>query len=299
SIQQTNHEMMQMIRAQGDQSEKLVTLHQRYMRLFLDMKRLEYECTQSRMRETILACEKDTAFSRLDRELSVKHRLERLCRELQRENKRIKDEGNLLAVKEQRKREELTLQFENALRTVRSTSGDTDEDQQQRQRADGIVMREKLRGFLEQYELREKHFNCVMRSKDLELQLFEARLAQQRQLAEQEGSKNTSLRNQVATFVRTEGELRKQLSVYVEKFRQVEETLNKSNELFTTFRSEMEQMTKKTKRLEKENATLRVKTDTMNRNILEMAEECKRAQKMLSTSEKKRQKLEDLCRALQ
>jgi len=58
-------------------------------------------------------------------------------------------------------------------------------------------------------------------------------------------------------------------------------------------------MTKKTKKFEKENQVLKSKGETMNRNILEMAEECKKTQKLLAASEKKRQKLEDLCRALQ
>lgn len=51
-----------------------------------------------------------------------------------------------------------------------------------------------------------------------------------------------SLKEQVETFTKTETELRKQLNVYVDKFKQVEETLNKSNELFLTFRKEMEQV---------------------------------------------------------
>jgi hypothetical protein len=50
------------------------------------------------------------------------------------------------------------------------------------------------------------------------------------------------LKEQVETFTKTEAELRKQLNVYVDKFKQVEETLNKSNELFLSFRKEMEQV---------------------------------------------------------
>ncbi len=47
-------------------------------------------------------------------------------------------------------------------------------------------LKNKFRSFLEQYELREKHFNSVVRSKDLELQLYEAKLQQQKQLTDQE-----------------------------------------------------------------------------------------------------------------
>ena len=53
----------------------------------------------------------------------------------------------------------------------------------------------------------------------------------------------------------------------------MEDTLNNSNELFLTFRKEMEEMSKKTKRLEKENLTLTRKHDQMNHNVLKMVEE--------------------------
>jgi hypothetical protein len=50
------------------------------------------------------------------------------------------------------------------------------------------------------------------------------------------------LRSKIVTMQQTETELRGQLTLYVEKFRQVEETLNRSNELFANFRKEMEQV---------------------------------------------------------
>ena len=80
---------------------------------------------------------------------------------------------------------------------------------------------------------------------------------------------------------------------------QVEETLNNSNDLFLTFRKEMEEMSKKTKRLEKENVQLTRKTELMNRNILEMAEERARKDKELEGYKKKYAKIEGICRALQ
>lgn len=58
-------------------------------------------------------------------------------------------------------------------------------------------------------------------------------------------------------------------------------------------------MSKKTKRLEKENLTLSRKSETTNRNLLEMAEERTRHQKELETLKKKNLKLESICRALQ
>jgi hypothetical protein len=51
--------MTQLIRAQGDQSEKLGILHRKYMELFQDMKRLEKEHTKLKKREDIIIREKD------------------------------------------------------------------------------------------------------------------------------------------------------------------------------------------------------------------------------------------------
>ncbi|KAG6889980.1 hypothetical protein C0995_012940 [Termitomyces sp. Mi166 len=47
-------------------------------------------------------------------------------------------------------------------------------------------VRERLKEILRQYELREKHFECVIRSKELEVLLSRARAAEQKQLADGE-----------------------------------------------------------------------------------------------------------------
>ncbi|KAG6332538.1 hypothetical protein ID866_6549 [Astraeus odoratus] len=50
---------------------------------------------------------------------------------------------------------------------------------------DGVV-RDRLKEVLRQYELRERHFECVIRSKELEVLLSRARAAEQKQLADGE-----------------------------------------------------------------------------------------------------------------
>jgi hypothetical protein len=47
-------------------------------------------------------------------------------------------------------------------------------------------VRERLKEVLRQYELRERHFECVIRSKELEVLLSRARAAEQKQLSESE-----------------------------------------------------------------------------------------------------------------
>ncbi|CCM04464.1 uncharacterized protein FIBRA_06644 [Fibroporia radiculosa] len=57
---------------------------------------------------------------------------------------------------------------------------------------DGVV-RERLKEVLRQYELRERHFECVIRSKELEVLLSRARAAEQKQLAEGEKTRGDKL----------------------------------------------------------------------------------------------------------
>ena len=80
---------------------------------------------------------------------------------------------------------------------------------------------EKFRSFTDQYELRELHFKSLLRSKDLEIAFHMKKFEQQRRAKEMESTKSHQLTRQVSTFSQTESELRNQLNIYVEKFKQV------------------------------------------------------------------------------
>ncbi|KAF9820040.1 hypothetical protein IEO21_01702 [Rhodonia placenta] len=58
-------------------------------------------------------------------------------------------------------------------------------------------VRERLKEVLRQYELRERHFECVIRSKELEVLLSRARAAEQKQVAEGEKSRADKLEEEV------------------------------------------------------------------------------------------------------
>lgn len=79
----------------------------------------------------------------------------------------------------------------------------------------------KFKSFVDQYEMRELQFTSLMRQKDLEIQAQQLMLEQQRKAQEMESSKSHQLTRQVSTFSQTETELRSQLNIYVEKFKQV------------------------------------------------------------------------------
>lgn len=59
-----------------------------------------------------------------------------------------------------------------------------------------------------------------------------ARYEKEKETVEQEASKSRQLNTQVATFSKTEAELRQQLNVYVDKFKQVGMSLAFTQEYF-------------------------------------------------------------------
>lgn len=82
------------------------------------------------------------------------------------------------------------------------------------------LFRQKFKSFIDQYELRELQFHSLLRTKELEIQFCNARFEQQRRAQEQEATKSRQLTSQVSTFSQTETELRSQLNIYVDKFKQ-------------------------------------------------------------------------------
>lgn len=176
---------------------------------------------------------------------------------------------------------------------------------------------QRFKSFIDQYELRELHFHSQMRTKELEVQHNLARYEREKKNYEAELARSRQLNAQVQTFSKTEAELRQQLNVYVDKFKQVglapfkqpsaqadgpikvEDTLNNSNDLFLTFRKEMEDMSKKSKRLERENETLKRKHEQVNGNILKMAEERNKNLAEIEDLKKKLEKLNGIIKQMQ
>ncbi|KAF9138211.1 hypothetical protein BG015_002461 [Linnemannia schmuckeri] len=310
-MKKVHKEISQVSSGQEDQITKVNLMQRKYLEMFQDMRKQERDHAKLKKKHELLQRERDFLAREKDRIqrtndtlmaerghlLEERHadkvtisksdnlcrKLEGLCRQIHKENKDIKWGQHL----ERKTGSSVGPEAHEMVEAQRSAIGNE------------ALLQEKLQGFIEQYDLREKHFSSVVKAKDLELQLAQAKLDRQKRASQEEIVKLDLLKSQLQESIKTEAELRKQLSVYVEKFKQVEETLNKSNTLFQAFRKEMEAMAKKGGRLEKVNVAIRAKCDTMNRNILEMVEERAKQQSAFDDANKKLLQLEALCRAFQ
>lgn len=78
-----------------DDIQKIEALQKRCADLFAEMKRLERDNLKNKKRGDQLQKEKDHGRTELGKNVTLREKLEKLCRELQRENNRLKV-GNLL-----------------------------------------------------------------------------------------------------------------------------------------------------------------------------------------------------------
>ncbi|KAJ5090716.1 hypothetical protein N7532_009400 [Penicillium argentinense] len=344
-VKKATRDLNQLLSQFESPMTRLETVHKKYTELLTDMKKLDRDYSKSKKRADQLQKDQDKSKNELGKTMTMKDKLEKLCRELTKENKKVKVSRNCFissSVTDYQANRQISEQDENKkledtekkarlivnerldsllydIQDVMAAKGNPRNEKVDLELEEAL--RVKLKTISEQFDTRELHYKSLLRSKDSEIQSLTTKYEEQRRIAENETARGRALSAQVSTFSHTEAELRSQLNIYVEKFKQVcdsedkgpqgvcrdptltvkkvEDTLNNSNELFLTFRKEMEEMSKKTKRLEKENHTLNRKHEQTNRNILEMAEERTRNQEALEGWRRKCQHLEALCRRMQ
>jgi hypothetical protein len=221
-VKKANRDLSQLLNTMEPHNSKLDILQRKYSELLADMKRTEREHVKAKKRGDQLQKEKEEIGKERTRERGLKEKLEKLSRELTRENKKLKDDYRDLKENSANRNEELHRKLENMVLDVEEVvSEKRAPERQSAEMEQDKLFREKFTSFLHQYELRELHFQSLLRMKDLEIQYQIARHDQLKKAQENELSKSHQLTRQVSTFSQTENELRGQLNVYVEKFKQV------------------------------------------------------------------------------
>uniref|UniRef100_A0A3B3QV17 Taxilin alpha n=1 Tax=Paramormyrops kingsleyae TaxID=1676925 RepID=A0A3B3QV17_9TELE len=333
--------LMQTLNTLSTPEEKLAGLCKKYAELLEEHRNAQKQMRVLQRKQAQLIQEKDHLRSEHSKAILARSKLESLCRELQRHNRTLKEDGVQRARVEEEKRKEVTSHFQVTLNDIQAQMEQHNE-RNSTLRQENMELAEKLKKLIEQYELREEHIDKVFKHKDLQQQLVDAKLHQAQELLKEaedrhQREKDFLLKEAVESqrmcelMKQQEVHLKQQLSLYTEKFEEFQNTLSKSNEVFTTFKQEMEkvgspsprsgpascrwsrlpggpwslracawpQMTKKIKKLEKETTMYRSRWESSNRALLEMAEEKTVREKELECLQGKVQRLEKLCRALQ
>ncbi|CAH2070459.1 unnamed protein product [Thlaspi arvense] len=236
--------------------------------------------------------------SERDSAITVRDKLESLCRELQRQNKMLMEECKRVSTEGQTLRSDLSTKFQEAIKDV-SIKLDEQKDESLAQLKENEMLRTKLKHLADQYMLSEQQHEHRLKQKTLELQISALQIQQHEEKLVNEQSQMKVYADQVSQLLATEKTLRLQLTSDGEKFQQFQGALVKSNEVFETFKQEIEKMSKAIKELRKENAFLKSKTEKSDLSLIELVEERERLKKLLEKTKNQKDKLESLCRSLQ
>ncbi|XP_041665530.1 alpha-taxilin isoform X2 [Cheilinus undulatus] len=300
--------LMQTLNTLSTPEEKLAGLCKKYAELLEEHRNTEKQMRVLQKKQNQLVQEKDNLRTEHSKAILARSKLESLCRELQRHNRTLKEEGMQRTRLEEEKRKEVTSHFQVTLNDIQAQMEQHNE-RNASLRQENSELAEKLKKLYDQYKLREEHIDKVVKHKDLQQQLVDAKLQQAQELLKEseerhDKEKDFLLKEAVESqrmcelMKQQEVHLKQQLSLYTEKFEEFQTTLSKSNEVFTTFKQEMEKMTKKIKKLEKETAIYRSRWESSNKALLEMAEEKSTQDREFEALQGKVQRLEKLRRAL-
>ncbi|XP_032264188.1 beta-taxilin [Phoca vitulina] len=301
--------LMQNLNKLQTPEEKLDFLFKKYAEL-LDEHRTEQKKLKLLQKKQVqIQKEKDQLQSEHSRAILARSKLESLCRELQRHNKTLKEETLQRAREEEEKRKDITSHFQTTLTDIQAQI----EQQSERNMKlcqENTELAEKLKSIIDQYELREEHLDKIFKHRELQQKLVDAKLEQAQEMMKEAEERHKRekeyLLNQAAEWklqakVLKEQEtvLQAQLTLYSGRFEEFQNTLTKSNEVFATFKQEMDKTTKKMKKLEKDTATWKARFENCNKALLDMIEEKALRAKEYECFVTKIGRLENLCRALQ
>ncbi|XP_022292525.2 uncharacterized protein LOC111103499 isoform X2 [Crassostrea virginica] len=278
--------------------EKLAALCKKYADLHEEHRVLQSTHKQHQRKLAMVTREKDQLQTEHTKAVMAKSKLEGLCRELQKHNQVIRQESLQRAREEDEKRKEISNKFQSTITEIQQQMTDH-HDRNLKLREENQELAGKLKKFIEQYEVREKQVEKVMQHRELEQKLADAKLEQASAYLAEEQEKSRKEHLVAVESSKRAQLLETQLSMYKERYEEFQSTINRSNDMFQKFKTEMEKMTKRIKKLEKDGAAWKNKWENANKALLEMAEE-----KTLYDKEKplllnKIKKLESLCRAMQ
>lgn len=89
-VKKANRELSNLLSTLETPMSRIEIVQKRYAELLTEMKKTEREHIKSKKRADQLQKEKDASRSELSKMTTVKEKLEKLCRELQKENKKLK-----------------------------------------------------------------------------------------------------------------------------------------------------------------------------------------------------------------
>eukprot|EP00993_Chasmostoma_nieuportense_P002443 NODE_3237_length_1004_cov_32.533637_g3091_i0.p1 GENE.NODE_3237_length_1004_cov_32.533637_g3091_i0~~NODE_3237_length_1004_cov_32.533637_g3091_i0.p1 ORF type:complete len:283 (-),score=100.43 NODE_3237_length_1004_cov_32.533637_g3091_i0:91-939(-) len=246
-------------------------IREKYMQEIQLYRKMEGQLVQVKRKMENATKEKDAAVQNLSRSISIRSKLENVCRQLQKQNKAIQEESIARANEDTAQRNELSTKFHLTIEdiTKRMQEHDNDKDMLLKERE---VLKDRIGNLEEQLVLRDQHYAQQLNTKDLQAQLASTRQKQQNEIFQQDETRRQRYRERIEEQVTAEHQLTEQLQLYAEKFGQFQQTLTNSNNVFNNFKSDLIKMTDREKELVRENGIYINKAQLADTTLRELME---------------------------
>ncbi|XP_076873450.1 beta-taxilin isoform X2 [Brachyhypopomus gauderio] len=301
--------LLQTLKELGSPEEKVETVLKKYAELLQEQRKEQRQLRLLQHRQGLLVQHRDQLQLQQSRAVLARSRLEGLCRELQKYHRSVKEDMLQRCREEETKRKEMTTHFQTTLGDIQAQI----EHQSSRNNSlckENSDLADKLKAIIQQYEQREESLEKMFKQRDLQQQLCDARLEEAnlrlKEATEKHMREKEYLLTQAAEWKLQARELKEQhtvkeaqLVLYSEKFDEFQATLAKSNEVYVTFKQEMDKMNNKMKKIEVESTMWKTRFENCNKTLTDMIEERSEKGKELELFTVRIAKLETLCRALQ
>ncbi|KAL6485976.1 hypothetical protein MHYP_G00053680 [Metynnis hypsauchen] len=326
--------LLQNLNKLSSAEEKVEMVLKKYAELLQEQKAEQQQLKLLQRREGLLVKQRDQLQLEHSRAILARGKLETLCRELHRHNRTLKEDMVQRCREDEKKRIEVTTHFQSTLVDIQAQI-EHHSNRNNKLCQENSELADKLKAIIEQYEQREESLEKIFKQRDLQQKLADAKLeeanlrlkeAEEKHnrekeyllkeaidktkkcytMKQQELQMKKQLLTHAAEWKLQAKELKEQhtvmqaqLVLYSQKFDEFQATLAKSNEVYATFKQEMDKMTKKMKKLEKESNAWKIRFESCSKALTDMIEERSEKGKELELFTLKIAKLETLCRALQ
>ncbi|XP_044025670.1 gamma-taxilin isoform X1 [Siniperca chuatsi] len=301
--------IMQSLNKLSSPEKKLEDLLRKYAELAALRRCDEKKLCVLQQRLSVVLDERQQLQAESRSSVTARSKLESLCRELQGHYNTLREEAFQRCREDEEKRKEMTSHFQMMLTEIQA------QIEQHSARNDKLChensnLTDKLESLMNQCEMREESLEKINQRRDLQNKLTEAKLQQANALLNEAEEKHKRekeylLREAIdktkKCFAMKEQELamKKKLALYAQKFDEFQATLAKSNEIYVRFKKEMDNMSDKMKKMEKESNLWKTRFENCNKALTDMMEERTEKSKEYDLFVLKIQKLEKLCRVLQ
>ncbi|XP_043225839.1 alpha-taxilin-like [Amphibalanus amphitrite] len=274
-----------------------------------DNKRMQASVRKLNHRLEQLQRESSALQSEQARSVLTRSQLEALCRQLQAQNRAIKEEGVVRAREECEKRRTASVQFQSTLSEIAGAVADGSQKNARLTEENASIARQ-LSELCQKYEQKNKEAAALMEQRDVQTRQSVAQLAQAHLEMKHQRSQLTEEKQQLLEAVgaqkaqykalqAADSRLRAQLETYSTRFDKIQRELASSNGTFDSYKSEMARMQETISWLEGESASWRQKCAANNQALLRMAQHKQTSDVVLATQRRRLETLQRLHTALE